>query len=287
MAVIQKDEQKTQPKPFLKWVGGKGRLIAQLEALYPDDYGVFYEPFVGGGAVFFSLNPPKACINDTNDVLINAYINIRDNLKQLVKELSTIEVIFHELPTMELKSEFYYEKRTIFNNLTSQDFEKTVLLIFLNKTCFNGIYRENSKGGFNVPFGKHDKPTICDEKNLSSISKALSNTTITSQSFELAVKNAKKGDFIYFDPPYHPLNTTSSFTSYHASGFNADDQEKLRDVFTVLSKRGCKVMLSNSDTELIRSLYSDYKIHTIYAGRSINSVGHKRGKIKELVITNY
>jgi len=287
MVVKKKKEDTKSARPFLKWVGGKTRLLSQLQELYPDKFDKFYEPFVGGGAVFFSLNPAKASINDTNHVLVNAYKHIKDDVERVIENLKDLEKEFHLLDDIDKKSVFYYTKRDEYNRLAATEFNKTILLIFLNKTCFNGVYRENSKGGFNVPFGKHVKPTICDSGNLMAASNALRHTTITASSFESGIANAKKNDFIYFDPPYHPLNPTSSFTSYHASGFTAEDQLKLRDVFSSLSKKGCKVMLSNSDTEFTRELYKDFNIHTVYAGRSVNSVGTKRGKITELVVTNY
>ncbi len=284
---VKKDTKSSVARPFLKWVGGKAKLIPQLAAHYPDSYGKFYEPFVGGGAMFFSLNPKDAHINDMNAVLINGYISIRDNTDKLVDELSALQEFYWKLPTLDLKKEFYLEKRAVFNDLKSDEFEKSVLLIFLNKTCFNGMYRENSKGGFNVPFGKHERPTICDEVNLRNVAKSLEQVSITQGSYEDAVKDAKKGDFVYFDPPYHPINTSSSFTAYQAGGFSAEDQEKLRDTFRALSQKGCKVMLSNSDTPLINELYKEFKIHKIYAARSINSVGSGRGKIAEVLVTNY
>jgi DNA adenine methylase len=283
-----KDTAVTKPaKPFLKWVGGKGRLIPELSKYYPESFKIFYEPFVGGGAMFFSINPKAAHINDMNTVLIYAYKHIRDDAEKLIVELDALQTFYRGLPDLEKKKELFLEKRAVFNELTAEELEKTVLLIFLNKTCFNGMYRENSKGGFNVPFGKQEKPTICDEANLRNVSKALKKTKITSLSYEHAIVDAAKDDFVYFDPPYHPLNTTSSFTSYQAGGFGADDQEKLRDTFKVLSDRGCKVMLSNSDAPLINELYKDFNIYKIYAARSINATGSKRGKILEVLVTNY
>lgn len=275
------------PRPFLKWVGGKAKLLPEISKYYPTSYGTFYEPFVGGGAMFFSLNPKTAHINDLNLVLISAYKHIRDDLEKLIVSLQELELHYHSLPSLEEKKLFFLAQREIFNSLPNNSFNKTVLLIFLNKTCFNGMYRENSKGGFNVPFGKHEKPKICDANNLERVSEALQNTTITHSSYEQAVSTAKKNDFVYFDPPYHPLNTTSSFTSYQAGGFTEQDQVKLRDEFKRLSDIGCKVMLSNSDSSLINELYKDFNIHKIHAARSINSVGTKRGKILELLITNY
>lgn len=274
-------------RPFLKWVGGKSRLIPELSRHYPKTFGTFFEPFVGGGAMYFSLRPDKAHINDMNAVLTNTYIHIRDNLGKMIEELESLQDIYWELPNIDSKKEFYLEKRDLFNGMISDELDKSVLLIFLNKTCFNGMYRENSKGGFNVPFGKHDKPKIADTKNLQSVSRALKHTTVTTGSYEESVKTAKPGDFIYFDPPYHPLSTSSSFTSYQAGGFTAEDQEKLRNTFKKLSDMGCYVMLSNSNAPLIKELYKDFNIHEILAARSVNSVGTGRGKIVELFITNY
>lgn len=285
--VPQKGAGLTTAKPFLKWVGGKGRLIPELAKYYPETFDTFLEPFVGGGAMFFSLNPKKGHINDMNKVLTSAYVHIRDNLDMILEELKALQDFYWSLPDLEAKKEFYLEKRTLFNNLPYDKLEKSVLLIFLNKTCFNGMYRENSKGGFNVPFGKHDKPTIADAKNLKLVSKALQDTRISTGPYKDAVSDAAKGDFVYFDPPYHPLNTTSSFTSYQADGFTAEDQEELRNTFKMLADRGCYAMLSNSDTPLIRELYKDFNVHEIMAARSINSVGTGRGKIKELLITSY
>ncbi len=275
------------PRPFLKWVGGKARLLPEISKYYPTSHGTFYEPFVGGGAMYFSLKPKSAHINDLNLVLISAYKHIRDRLKPLIGSLQELELRYYSLPSLEEKKLFFLEQRETFNSLPNDSFEKTVLLIFLNKTCFNGMYRENSKGGFNVPFGKHEKPKICDEINLKRVSVSLQNTTITHSSYEEAVSTAKKNDFVYFDPPYHPLNPTSSFTSYQAGGFSEQDQVKLRDEFKRLSNIGCKVMLSNSDSPLINELYKEFNIRKIYAARSINSVGTKRGKILEVLITNY
>lgn len=276
-----------QPRPFLKWVGGKARLLPVISEYYPATYNRYYEPFVGGGAMFFSLQPDVAHINDLNLVLISAYKHIRDGVDKLIESLRELESQYYALPSLEDKKVLFLEKRAVFNTLPHETFEKTVLLIFLNKTCFNGMYRENSKGGFNVPFGQHERPKICDEKNLRSISISLAKTKITHSSYEEAVADASEGDFIYFDPPYHPLNPTSSFTSYQAGGFTEQDQTNLRDEFKRLSDLGCKVMLSNSDAPLINELYKDFKIHKIYAARSINSNGAKRGKILEVLVTNY
>ncbi len=280
-------KKSSEAKPFVKWVGGKARLVPQLKDFFPESYLEYYEPFLGGGALFFSINPKKSYINDMNGVLINAYRNIRDNPDRVILELKEIEHAYHSLDSLEEKKHLYLQKRQEFNSLASDDFEKTILLIFINKTCFNGMYRENSKGQFNIPFGQHVKPTICDEKNLRNVSNELQKAIISSSSYEKCIENAKKGDFIYFDPPYAPMNTTSSFTTYQAGGFTTEDQIKLRDNFKKMSDRGCKVMLSNSDTELINDLYKEFIIHKVYAARSINATGSKRGKISEVLVTNY
>ena len=274
-------------RPFVKWVGGKSRLVPTLLSYFPDEFNNYYEPFVGGGALYFSINPSKAFINDLNEVLINAYINIKKRIDEVVDALKIIQNEYINLDNLDAKKEFYLTKRKLFNQLPNDDFNKTILLIFINKTCFNGMYRENSKGEYNIPFGQHDSPTICDEKNLRLVSGHLKKTTITKFSYDDAIKTAKKGDLVYFDPPYDPLNTTSSFTTYQAGGFSSKDQEKLRDVFKKLSEKGCYVMLSNSDTPMINELYKEFTINKIYASRSINSNGAKRQKVKEVLVTNY
>lgn len=287
---MKKDTKNTDTviaRPFVKWVGGKGRLVPELSKHFPETYNAYYEPFVGGGAVFFSLAPSVAHVSDLNATLIATYRIIKTDVGKLIVALKEIQTHYHQLPSLDDKRAYFLELREEYNRLKSDDFKKTVLLIFLNKTCFNGMYRENSKGGFNVPFGKHEKPTICDEKNLLAIAEQLSETEISCSSYELITKSAKKGDFVYFDPPYHPLSTTSSFTSYQAGGFSAKDQELLRDEFKRLSDLGCKVMLSNSDAPLINDLYKEFNIKKIYAARSINSKGNGRGKILEVVVTNY
>ncbi len=281
-------EAKTKTaKPFVKWVGGKGKLVPELAKFFPVSFDEYYEPFVGGGAVFFSLKPTVAHISDLNEVLISLYKIIKNDVSKLIQELEKLDNSYNSLKNLDDKKSLYLQKRSQYNELPNDSFEKAALLIFLNKTCFNGMYRENLKGGFNVPFGKHINPTICDERNLLMVSDSLKGVTISRSSYEVLTSKAKPGDFVYFDPPYHPLNETSSFTSYQAGGFTAEDQEKLRDEFKRLADTGCKVMLSNSDSPLINELYKDFNIHKIYAARAINSKGNGRGKILELVITSY
>ena len=218
---------------------------------------------------------------------MGTYVNVRDNLGLLLKKLKTLENKYYALDSESRKAMFYQIRDEYNSTKNSQSIKRSALLIFLNKTCFNGMYRENRSGGFNVPFGKYQNPNICDESNLRATSKYLQNTLILSGSYQDAVKNAKKGDFIYFDPPYHPLNPTSSFTSYSQDDFIEKDQIELKELIDELTKRGCKVTMSNSYSKFIINLYKDYKQYKIYVGRSINSNAAKRGKIAEIVVTNY
>ena len=280
------DKNKKISQPFLKWVGGKRQIIPQIKKYMPENYNRYFEPFVGGGALFFDLEPKKAYINDINKILVSAYKNIKNHPYEIIKKLEDLQKIFYEKNNEERKI-YFYEIRDAFNNTEYNLFLKTSYMIFLNKTCYNGMYRENSKGKFNVPFGRYKNPKILDKENILAVSKLLTNTIITSCSFEKAVENAKKGDFIYFDPPYHPLSITSNFTSYSNNGFTEEDQIKLRNVFKELHKRNCFVMLSNSDTEFIREIYEEFTQKTVSAARSINCKAAGRGKINELLIMNY
>lgn len=277
------------PKPFLKWVGGKGRLLDQLMPYFAEarkEEGKYFEPFFGGGATFFALAPVSGQINDINKALMSAYHNVKTNVDAVVAELKVVEQEYLSL-NAEARQEYYYERRTEYNAESHETIRKTALLVFLNKTCFNGVYRENKSGGFNVPHGRYANPTICDEDTLRTTSKALQYVIISSGSFEDAVKDAKEGDFVYFDPPYYPLNPTSSFTSYSADNFLDDDQRRLKRVMDDLTKRGVKVAMSNSWTPFIIDLYKGYRQVQIMAGRSINSVGTKRGKVAEILVLNY
>lgn len=273
-------------KPFLKWAGGKGQLLEQLQGLFPKKYNAYFEPFIGGGAVFFSLSPKKATINDINTTLVQTYIYIKDDVEKVIKELKKLEKEFLS-KEQDDKKEFYYKIREKYNSLPSNDFKRSLYFLFFNKTAFNGVYRENSKGGFNVPMGSYKNPKIVDEENLRAVSESLKNTTILNTSFAESVKKAKVGDFVYFDPPYHPLSTTSSFTSYSKDDFTKEDQIKLRDLFIELDKKGVYVMLSNSSAPFIKEIYSKYRQIPVYANRMINSKSDKRGKISEVVIMNY
>lgn len=281
-----KSSQVKNVKPFLKWVGGKGQLLNQFESLYPAKYNNYFEPFVGGGAVYFSLTPERAHINDINQTLVQTYTNIKNDVEKLICELQNLEQDFLTKDT-DARKVMYYDIRTKYNQLEPDAFERSLYFLFFNKTAFNGVYRENSKGGFNVPIGSYANPKIVDEDNLRLVSKALSKTTITNKSYFEAVSKAKSGDFVYFDPPYHPLSETSSFTSYSKDSFSKDDQVNLKDLFIELDRKGVYVMLSNSSAPFIQEIYSGYNQVPVFASRMINSKGDKRGKISEVVVLNY
>ena len=275
-----------KPKPFVKWVGGKRQLLAQFRRLnlYPPEKfdigtGRYFEPFVGGGAVFFDLLPEIAYLSDLNNELVMTYNVIKSDVESLIKSLKK-----HKL------DKEYFLKIRAQNPEKLSDLNTASRFIYLNRTCFNGMYRVNSRGGFNVPFGKYTNPLICDENNLRKASKALKNVEIKKQDYREVLKKAKKGDFVYFDPPYYPVSKTASFTSYTSEAFLDKEQTELRDTFVELHKRGCFVMLSNSDTPFINKIYSEIKgvrITKVQAGRAINSDASKRGKVTEVLVTNY
>ena len=275
-----------KPKPFVKWVGGKRQLLKQFRFmnLYPPEgfnsmVGRYFEPFVGGGAVFFDLRPGKAYLSDLNSELVIAYNVIKNNVDGLIKSLKK-----HK------HTKEYFLKIRAKDPKKLSDLEVASRFIYLNRTCFNGMYRVNSKGGFNVPFGKYSNPLICDEQNLRRVSKALKNVEIKCQDYKSVLKKARKGDFVYFDPPYFPVSKTASFTSYTKEAFLEKEQIELRDTFLELNKKGCFVMLSNSDTSFINEIYSGFKgvrITKVEAGRAINSKASGRGKITEVLVTNY
>ncbi|MDO8565657.1 MAG: DNA adenine methylase [Candidatus Moranbacteria bacterium] len=278
----------SKPKPFVKWVGGKRQLLKQFRLLdlYPPDEfdpekARYFEPFVGGGAVFFDLLPRKAYLSDLNFELVTTYNVIKNDVEKLITSLKK----------QKYNKEYYLKIRSK-NPERLSDLQIATRFIFLNRAGFNGMYRVNSKGGFNVPFGKYENPLICDEKNLRKVSKALQNVEIKHQDYKFVLKKAKKRDFIYFDPPYHPVSKTAAFTSYTSQGFGEKEQIELRDTFLKLHKRGCFVMLSNSDAPFINKIYSEIKkygvrINKVEAGRAINSKASGRGKITEILVTNY
>src|SRR5690348_1607203 len=241
--------------PFVKWAGGKGQLLTELNKMIPSQFNTYFEPFLGGGAVFFYLVSRGTKFNngylsDTNAELITAYKAIKDNPKEVIKLLQTYDIEYKRYPTYSKEQqEYYYQLRSDWNNKKfNNDVERAAMFIMLNRTGFNGLYRVNGRGEFNVPPGKYNNPLICDSSNLKDVSNALARATILADDYRNVTQNAQKGDFIYFDPPYQPLNDTSYFTAYTADGFNNRDQSELAKVFRELNSRGCLVLLSNSDT---------------------------------------
>ncbi|MCK4286714.1 MAG: DNA adenine methylase [Candidatus Lokiarchaeota archaeon] len=268
------------PHPFLKWAGGKRQLLSQIDLYIPKSFNKYIEPFVGGGALFFYLLPKNAILNDINQDLINTYRVIKENVSELITSLKK-----HKN-----EEEYFYKIRSVDRNLdefkTWSDVEKASRIIYLNRCCYNGLYRVNSKGYFNAPFGKYKNPKICNEENLKLVHKVLKDVKLMNTSFELCLNYAKKDDFIYFDPPYVPISESANFTSYTKSSFKKEDQIKLFNVFKELDQKGCKLLLSNSYNEFILKLYKNYQINIVYAKRAINSNPDKRGEIKELLIIN-
>jgi len=267
------------PEPFIKWAGGKNQMLDQYSAFFPPKYNKYIEPFIGGGAVFFHLKPSKAVLSDLNKDLMNCYAIIKNNTRKLIEVLKQYQTRHSK--------EFFTDLREQYNTNLLSRIEKAAAFIYLNKTGFNGLYRVNSKGKFNVPFGDYKNPSVFDEANLLAVSKLLKNAELYTMTFEKVLDYAEPSDFIYFDPPYYPLNGTSKFTNYTKDNFLEKEQESLAEVFHALDKRGCRVMLSNSDTNFIKKLYKDYRIEPVKANRFINCDGAKRGAITELVILNY
>lgn len=289
-------------KPFLKWAGGKTQLIEEIEKNLPLELKngkikKYVEPFVGSGAIFFYLvskyNFEEIWINDTNKELINTYKVIQNNVQILIKELDEISKLYLT-KNEEQRSEFFYEVRNLYNSDKVDKIRHAAYFIFLNRTCFNGLYRVNSKGNFNVPFGKYINPKICDKENLENVSRILKKVKILNIDFAETENYIDNTTFVYFDPPYRPLNITSSFNSYSKDSFDDKTQEKLAEYFKKLDKKGAKLILSNSDPKNIDEndnyfddLYSNFEIKRVNAKRMINSNAKKRGKITELLIKNY
>ena len=270
----------TQPHPFLKWAGGKRQLIPQMNIFFPKNYNRYIEPFIGGGAIFFHLLPDNTIISDNNPDLINCYRIVKEHVEDLIISLKS-----HKY-----EKDYYYEIRALDRDRNKyaelSNVEKASRSIYLNKCGYNGLYRVNSKGFFNVPFGRHKNPKICDEENLRKVSRVLKNVKIYLGSFEICLDFAEKNDFVYLDPPYYPLSDTALFTSYTKKNFDRSSQIKLYEVFKELDNRKCNIMLNNSYSEFILDLYKDFKIVTLKAKRNINSNSQKRGLIKEVLILN-
>ncbi|GBF23847.1 hypothetical protein MnTg01_00175 [archaeon MnTg01] len=275
------------PKPFVKWAGGKRQLIPQIEKHLPEKFGSYFEPFLGGGALLFHLLSEnknlKGYVSDLNSDLILSYVTIRDNLSSLLKSLQK-----HSDNYFSDSKSYYYSVRE--SNPKSQ-IEKVSRLLFMNRTCFNGLYRVNSKGKFNVPLGRYSNPNIVQEENLRSVNQFLNHNKIIikCQDFSSTVEKAKKGDFVYFDPPYQPVSKTANFTSYTNGNFGLNDLKRLAKVSNELAKKGVNVLLSNSSTKQVRELFSSkaWEIFEIQANRAINSDSNNRTGHSELLIKNY
>ena len=267
-------------KPFVKWVGGKTQLLPELSSRIPHNFSRYFEPFIGGGALFFDLQPVQSTLIDINEELTNVYKVIKERTDELIGDLH--QHIYEK--------DYYYQIRNVDRTDEYQswsDVRRASRFIYLNKSCFNGLYRVNSKGEFNTPMGKYKNPKIVDEINLRACSQALAKAKIITDSFLEVEALVTNNDFVYFDPPYAPLNATSNFTGYSQQGFDRQMQLELRDLCDRLNRRGVRFMVSNSNAPLILELYQNYNIELVYATRAINSKANKRGKIPEVVVTNY
>lgn len=291
-------------KPFIKWAGGKTQLLTQFENILPHnleeaEHFTYIEPFVGGGAMLFHMlqkytNIGRVIINDINPNLITAYRVIRDTPERLITDLKMLQREYRQNSNEEARKEYFLRIRKSYNEDTHNDVTNTAMFIFLNRTCFNGLYRVNSKGYFNVPFGKYTNPTICDEELLLEDSKILQNVEILCGDYTLIERYVDNNTFIYFDPPYRPLSTTSSFTSYSKENFDDTEQTRLAHFFARLSRYGCKMMLSNSDCcaqnpndTFFENLYGNFIIDKVHASRFVNAIPSKRGKLTEILVRNY
>ena len=293
-------------RPFVKWAGGKGSLIPQLNNFYPYELknGIierYIEPFVGGGAVLIDIlqkyNVQEAYAFDINIDLINSYNVIKNNVEELIVNLKIMETEYIQLEQEERKN-YFYNKREEYNNYTleknEQNIQRAAQFIYLNRTCFNGLYRVNKNGKFNVPMGSHKNPTICDEENLRRLSKLIQNVQFQYGDYRKSMEYVNENTFVYFDPPYRPLNVTSGFTSYTKEDFNDDNQKELATFYRQLNERNAKLMLSNSNPKntnkedtFFDNIYQGFNIDEIYASRMINANSNGRGKISEILVTNY
>jgi len=271
-------------KPFLKWAGGKRQLVDELRKYVPEQYNTYFEPFIGGGALLLELQPTSAVIGDSNAELINCYEIVRDSVNELIEELKKHKSLNGEKYYYELRN---WDRHPNYKSISA--IQRAARIIYLNKTCFNGLYRVNSQGQFNVPYGKYKNPNIVDSTCLQAISQYLNgiNIQIKNCDFETTIGDTNKDDFIYLDPPYDPVSATASFTGYSANGFNKNEQRRLKFVVDKLTAQGCKVLLSNACTEFIQELYQDYTQVKVTAARAINSNPEKRGRINEVLVMNY
>lgn len=267
-------------RSFIKWVGGKSQLLPELLSRLPTSFGRYHEPFLGGGALFFALQPPRANLSDLNSDLVNAYKVVRDQTAGLVDALSR-----HRY-----EEEYFYQLRSADRSASFADWtpvDRAARFIYLNKTCYNGLYRVNSKGYFNTPFGRYENPTILDQPNLEACSKALTGASVEVRSFLEVEEAASAGDFVYFDPPYVPLSVTSSFTNYQQNGFDTEMQCELFNLCCRLDRKKVRFMLSNSSAPLVTELYAPFRVELVGASRAINSKAEKRGKVQEVIVRNY
>ena len=271
-------------QPFTKWTGGKRQLLSVIRELMPKTYNRYFEPFVGGGALFFDLAPKDAVINDFNAELINCYQQIKDNPQELIEILKVHQEYNSKEYYLDLRSSDRDERIDMMSEV-----QRAARILYMLRVDFNGLYRVNSKNQFNVPYGRYKNPKIVDENLVSAISTYLNNNQIEIKKgdFEKAVLDVQPGDFVYFDPPYIPLSETSAFTSYTHEGFSYDDQVRLRDTFKKLSDTGAYVMLSNSSSFLVEELYRDFNIHYVEATRTNGAKSSSRGRISEIIVTNY
>lgn len=304
MDLLEKAKQMTKAKPFIKWVGGKGQLIEQLDSLLPSDFdnwedAIYIEPFAGGGAMLFYMlqrysNISKAVINDINPDLTTCYRTVKTQPTKLIKSLSAIQSHYQNLSTEEERKVFYLQKRDEYNQKALQDIENTTLFFFLNRTCFNGLYRVNKQGQFNVPFGKYANPLICDPATIIRDSELLQKVEILTGDFSDTLPFANGKTLFYFDPPYRPISSTSSFNDYTKEAFNDNAQVRLKEFCDTVHAAGFKFMLSNSDGKshdthdtFFDLLYQEYIIERVSATRNVNANPLKRGKLTEILVHNY
>lgn len=264
---------KVRAQPFLKWVGGKRQLLPELRKFVPKHFGTYHEPFVGGGALFFDLAPDRAVLNDKNAELVSCYCAVAHD----------VEAVIRILRKHVYEKSYYYRMRAKVERIPAA---AAARMIYLNRAGFNGLYRVNSKGGFNVPFGRYTNPTLCDADNLRLCAKLLESVDITNVDFAASMAHTRRGDFVYCDPPYVPVSGTADFTNYTKSGFGQIEQERLRDAAADAKRRGVHIVLSNSDTPIVRMLYKrGFQIHRVEARRNVNSKADRRGKVGEVIIT--
>ncbi len=276
-----------EAQPFLKWVGGKAQLLAQFGEFFPTEITRYFEPFIGGGAVFFHLKHRfprmRAFLRDINPELINTYRAVRDYPRELMQQLDA-----HATEFKAKSADYFYFVRAQHHLIGDEKkiVERAARMIFLNKTCFNGLWRVNARGEFNVPVGSNKNPRLYNEENILAASRALESVHLAVQDFRETLNQTWLGDFAYVDPPYYPVSATASFTSYAKEDFGEGEQRELHAVFAESARRGARLMLSNSDTPFIRKLYRDFQIHTVQARRAINCDGSKRGRVNEVVVKN-